>query len=165
MTKQNWPLQAECDAFYGNPRGDGGGHVNSRWYSDNMMTVPVPFLMYFDKTPVRRIAIHHKCADSLIRVFARVQELWSADPASLHDADLHYDGSFNYRPKRGQRSLSMHAYGCAIDIDAANNPFGKRKMRFTKTSPWVVAFEGEGWIWGGRWNSPDGMHFQAARVK
>ncbi|HLC17357.1 MAG TPA: M15 family metallopeptidase [Thermodesulfovibrionia bacterium] len=27
------------------------------------------------------------------------------------------------------------------------------------------AFEKEGWTWGGNWKKPDGMHWQAARIK
>ncbi len=75
-----------------------------------------------------------------------------------------YDGSFNLRPMRGGTTLSMHAYGCALDFDAADNPFHSETHLFTADSIIVQKFEAAGWIWGGRWLSPDAMHFQAARV-
>jgi len=159
---EKWPLQSECDKFYGNPRGSHGGHVDEKWYAANIVLVPLPFLMHMGDVTIKRISIHKRCAASLISVLAKVKAQLSADTFSPFD--LCYDGSFAYRSMRRGAALSMHAYGCALDIDAAHNPMGKRKMRFTRFSPWVQAFEEEGWTWGGRWSSPDGMHFQAARV-
>lgn len=68
-----------------------------------------------------------------------------------------YDGCFNIRNTRGSTSISNHAYALAIDINAAENPLGaKPKM----DSRLVACFEEAGFVWGGRWKRPDGMHFQ-----
>lgn len=160
-----WPLQRDCDAFYGNPRGAGDTY-SPKWAAANLVHVPCPWAIHIGKAPVPFITIHKNCADSLKRVLA---EIWTAagkDQAKIHAWRYdEYDGSFNYRPKRGASSLSMHAYGCAIDWDAADNAFHARKHLFTDKSPLVIAFRREGWVWGGEWStSTDAMHVQAARV-
>jgi hypothetical protein len=155
-----WPLQRDATAFYGNPYQVG-------WYEANMTHVVCPWPLVIGTTPLRNIAIHNKCAASLTRVLNTVWDQVG------HDVDkikaLHYDqydGSYNFRNKRGGASLSMHAYGAAIDWDAADNAQHDVHHLFTDNSPLVVAFKAEGWIWGGDWsvNSIDSMHTQAARV-
>ena len=60
----------------------------------------------------------------------------------------------------------MHSYGCAIDLDPANNPLGRAWRSDAGMIPRFVieAFTAEEWTWGGRWARPDPQHFQAARV-
>lgn len=159
-----WPLQRDCDAFYGNPRW--GDVYSTKWAAANLTHVLCPWAIHIGKSPVPFIAIHKKCADSLKRVLA---DIWTAAGKSQATiAQWHcdeYSGSFNYRPKRGASSLSMHAYGCAIDWDAEQNAFHAHQHFFTEQSPIVLAFRREGWVWGGEWSdSVDAMHFQAARV-
>lgn len=96
-------------------------------------------------------------------------EIWNAADKDQAKIDAwhynEYSGSFNYRPKRGSSSLSMHAYGCAIDWDAEENAFHSHRHLFTAESPLVIAFRREGAVWGGEWSSDvDAMHFQFARV-
>lgn len=165
MPKQQWPLQSECDKFYGNPRGS-GSHYSPAWASANLTHLVCPWALYSEKQPVPFITIHRECADSLDRV---LHNIWLAVGQKQAEIDkLHYsiyDGSFNYRPMRGSSHLSMHAYGCALDWDAAENPFHSKHHLFDSKSLIVVKFREEGWIWGGEWTNPDAMHFQAARIK
>ena len=71
-----------------------------------------------------------------------------------------YDGCYNHRNKRGRRDLSEHAYGTAIDINASTNQMGDTPS----IHPTIVAcFEDAGFEWGGRWQVPDGMHFELPR--
>jgi hypothetical protein len=157
-----WPSQstAELIAFYGNPRGD-GGHPSIEWERRNLVRAPVPYAMWYREdahTPVvvSNIAIHRRCADSLHRVLLAMTACPSGDSARF------FSGSYCFRAMRGSNKLSMHSYGCAIDFDAEHNPFHSGDHTLHGHSPLVVAFEAEGWIWGGRWNNPDAMHFQAA---
>jgi hypothetical protein len=54
---------------------------------------------------------------------------------------------------------SFHAYGAAVDINAAENPLGAEPAMH----PGVVAiFEDLGFTWGGDFLVPDGMHFEDA---
>lgn len=188
MTQITWPHQSEAIAFYGDPRA--GDHANIHWEAANLVHVDVPFHMTYEDgkllTPVPRITIHHKAAESLARVLADIRDEYlalaheklgalSADAAgeqaliakaqALMEADriTRYSGSYCYRAMRGGKSLSMHAYGCAIDFDAEDNPMG-HPGRIHVDSLIVKAFEREGWTWGGRWTRPDPMHFQACYV-
>lgn len=73
-----------------------------------------------------------------------------------------WDGCHNIRLKRGGKTWSLHSWGIAIDINAATNPFmGKPTM-----SPELVScFKEAGFHWGGDWKTtPDGMHFQLAKI-
>jgi len=99
--------------------------------------------------------------------------------------------AFNYRPIAGKRSLSVHAYGLAIDINPKQNPFvefGKQgsasfkpddgakyanrmQFRYGKNQRQgfaedvVATFADNGFLyWGGFWNTPiDYQHFQVSR--
>lgn len=72
-----------------------------------------------------------------------------------------WDGCFNIRKKRGASSQSLHAWGIAIDINAAWNGFGKQP---TMSKALVKCFTDAGFDWGGVWGKPDGMHFQLAKI-
>lgn len=71
-----------------------------------------------------------------------------------------WDGCFNIRNKRGGTTFSMHSWGLAIDINARWNGFGQTP---TMTQELVRCFTDEGFIWGGRWVTPDGMHFELCK--
>lgn len=162
-----WPLQRDCDSFYGNPRG-AGGRANPA-FEANLVTVAAPYQLYYGKTPIRGVRVHRKCADSLRRVFARIWDASGHQQSVVDDWGASaFAGSYVFRNKRGGGTLSMHAYGCAIDLDPARNAMGNTRPNFARLGPRAVvaAFEAEGWTWGGRWTgrSCDGMHFQAART-
>ena len=159
-----WPLQSECDAFYGDPRGPNAG-PSPAWMKANLTHVVPPFQMTFDGRPIKGIQIHRKCADSLSRVLAAIWTASGHNHAVIEDWGVdRFGGSFNFRLMRGLGRLSMHAYGCAIDIDPERNGLGVLRSHLRDCPQVLNAFAVEGWIWGGNWSRPDGMHFQAARV-
>lgn len=160
----HWPKQSACDLYYGNPRGL-NGRANAKWENENLCMVLTPYAMTMGTIKINRIRIHKKCADSLYRVLCAVRDEADDKPEILHawGASL-FSGSYNFRQMRGIPSLSMHAYGCAIDFNAAENGLGDRTPQLTASNPLVRAFEKEGWIWGGRWKRIDAMHFQAAII-
>jgi hypothetical protein len=62
-----------------------------------------------------------------------------------------FSGCFNFRGKRGDpSSLSMHAYACATDLDAAHNPFRSKAGRMPSAA--LAAFKKQGAEWGGLWS-------------
>lgn len=75
-----------------------------------------------------------------------------------------YGGMYSFRAKRSSPKLSTHAWGIAIDLDPARNPMGKPWDGGAAMMPAaaVKAFEERGFVWGGRWDQPDCMHFQMA---
>ena len=65
-----------------------------------------------------------------------------------------------YAPRRipTSGSLSLHAWGLAVDLNASRNPQGSRPHQDRRL---VAVMERHGFSWGGRWPTvPDGMHFE-----
>lgn len=159
-----WPHQSDCDTFYGDPRGDAGG-AHTRWENENLTRIRPPFNMFYEGRWVSSLLIHRKCADSLHRVLSTIWLDANEDQSLIDEWGVSvYAGCYNYRLIRGGNRLSMHAYGCAIDLDPERNGLGDRTPNFANHPHIIEAFESEGWEWGGRWSRPDGMHFQAART-
>lgn len=77
----------------------------------------------------------------------------------LHELKT-FDGCYNIRDIRGiPGQLSTHAYGLAIDLNAAENPLGA----VPRLSPeFVKCWTDAGWTWGGNFKRKDGMHFEFA---
>jgi hypothetical protein len=103
------------------------------------------------------------------------------DDASMADNNT---SSFNDRVVSGGTSLSMHAYGLAIDLNPVQNPFlesigatrrispdgGKTYLNRAELRPGMAeqvidVFADNGFlIWGGDWHNPiDYQHFQLDR--
>jgi hypothetical protein len=68
-----------------------------------------------------------------------------------------YDGCTCVRPMTGGGGWSVHSWGLAIDFNAGTNAYGHRPTLSTR---FVKCFTDAGFEWGGRWRTPDGMHFQ-----
>ncbi|WP_338663716.1 M15 family metallopeptidase [Pararoseomonas sp. SCSIO 73927] len=168
----DWPRSSTTDlvAFYGAPDADADGEADARWERDNIIAIPAPWTMvaaWDPKLPIRKIRVHWRVAESLQRVFASILSGYGGSTDRIIAARLHlYGGAYNFRLIRGGSSLSMHAYGAAIDLDPERNGLGKpwKPDSGMMARPVVEAFKAEGWVWGGDWeNRPDAMHFQAAR--
>jgi hypothetical protein len=73
-----------------------------------------------------------------------------------------YDGCLCIRPMTSGHGWSVHSWGLALDFNAATNGYG-RKPSF---SPGLVkCFTNAGFEWGGKWSTPDGMHFQLPKTR
>jgi D-alanyl-D-alanine carboxypeptidase len=168
LSKQDWPrewISGELDGFYGNPRGS-AGRADQAWAQQNLARIVPPWAMRSDGSGVSQITIHKKCKDSLTRVLNAIWESTGRDQAKIKAAHLdEFDGSYNFRVNVNSPSrLSLHAYGAAIDLAAAENPNGAPWNDNGRMLPrWAVdAFLAEGWSWGGDFSgTPDAMHFQA----
>jgi hypothetical protein len=164
LSRQVWPVQAQCDSFYGPNGGDAG--PSNVWELRNLCCVIPPWRMIDDDTnqPVWYFLIHKRCLPSLSRILLNIWYGYNFDQAVIEAHKLHrFAGSYVYRHMRHGSHLSMHSYGCALDIAGNANAQGTEG----EMSPIAVAaFEAEGWVWGGRWHgeSKDAMHFQAARL-
>lgn len=78
-------------------------------------------------------------------------------------------GVFNWRPVAGQKNLSVHSFGAAIDLNTkfadywlwSGDKPGHVPVYKNKFPMQIVAiFEKHGFIWGGRWYHYDTMHFE-----
>jgi hypothetical protein len=170
----NWPTQSACDEFYGNPRGK-NGKANPLWMAQNLIEISPPFAMHMDKVPIRKFQVHRKCAEGFKTWLDQVWANAGHDQSVIAQWGMDvFSGSYEFRPMRGLSRLSMHAYGCAIDIDAPRNAFHSPTPHFaTLREQVVMPFLALGGVWGGDWNGngssaderrADGMHFQFARM-
>lgn len=151
--------------FYGNPDGNGDGLPDPIWESKNIVRIDPVYQMYLawdPRAPLRKIAIHKNCADSLTRIMKKIEQKISPQDRSYYQLDM-FGGAYNFRTMRGSNRLSMHAYGCAIDIAPEINPLGAKYRPNSRMMPMQVVriFEEEGWGWGGEWQRPDAQHFEA----
>lgn len=98
--------------------------------------------------------------------------IWNGEDQSMLSNNT---SGFNYRLVTGGKSLSMHAYGFAVDINPLQNPYIKGSIVLPPNavydtskpgtlgpdSPVVKTFLRLGWTWGGSWNSlKDYQHFE-----
>jgi hypothetical protein len=158
-----WARQAELPRIDGRPSPDG-----SAWARNNIVMVRCPYQLYAEGKPIEGIRINKRCAASLLRVLDAIWERCDKSQETVEKFGYHkFDGSYVYRKKRGRSSLSMHAYGRAIDFNADENQHHSQKHSFQNGDIIVSAFKAEGWVWGGDWKGQwvDAMHFQAARVR
>lgn len=73
-----------------------------------------------------------------------------------------WDGCFNIRKKRGLKSMSLHSWAIAIDVNAFENGLGQKPKL---SAEFVSCFTSSGFDWGGYWKNPvDGMHFQLTKI-
>lgn len=73
-----------------------------------------------------------------------------------------WDGCFNIRSKRGSRTMSLHSWAIAVDVNAFENGLNQ-KPKLSKG--FVKCFTDAGFDWGGNWKVPvDGMHFQLSVI-
>lgn len=72
-----------------------------------------------------------------------------------------WDGCFIIRQKRGLKSMSLHSWAIAIDINASENRLGQQPNLHPS---FVKCFTDAGLEWGGLWKRKDGMHFQLSHI-
>lgn len=152
MPSQRWPGSDEksLQKFYGEP-GD----------EENLVVVKFPFPVFYDNELVKTTRVHEKCADSFLRILQDVWDRHQGDTRIIH-AIQRYSGCFNFRKKRGGSTLSVHAYGAAVDFDDLNNSFHSSwPMKAAMPFEIVEAFAREGWKSAGAFWGYDAMHFQA----
>lgn len=127
----------------------GGGHVapDPAWVAAHIVTEQVPILGSVTCNRMLFPQLKAALAEVVARGLAK---------------DVHtYNGCYNPRFIAGTTALSNHAFGLAIDIDAATN---QRGTRGTMNPAVVQIFERWGFTWGGTWRYTDPMHFEMNRL-
>ncbi len=149
---------------------NGASRPNKQWEADNLVMVALPWQAHAAwnaHLAIKGLQVHRRVAVSLQRALA---DIWTDAGKSQSEIDRvgmsSIGGAFNWRPVRGAGDMSAHAYGCAVDFDPARNVLGSQASNFAEPGNRYVIddFRKEGWIWGGIWPRPDGMHFQATSV-
>lgn len=116
-----------------------------------------------------RVSSRHGAAAALARAVARLESLMRDDPATRAYI-LPVAGSYFWRAIQGSRRLSAHSFGIAVDLNVSKGLYWQwvrskadpRVERARRDYPQAVvdAFEAEGFIWGGKWDAFDFMHFE-----
>lgn len=162
---QPHPWPRDNDAALTEFFGQRGSFPNERpKVSVPLQKISLPFTVYYEKTPVREIGVNPKCADSLLRVFHRLAEVFPDESARRKAGILTYDGLYNPRPMRGGVRPSRHSWAIAIDLDAGRNG-NNAHWPTASTMPIEVmeCFAAEGWLSAGAFWSRDAMHAQATQ--
>ena len=159
-----WPSERACAMFYGSPVIPGTDQANPRWVADNIVDLVPPYDMRFSWGPkVTKLRFHRKCRDAFGEALLGVKRLYGTQ-ADIEAHRMHLTGgSFMVRLMRGSsRTLSIHSYGAAIDIDPEHNPFPRLWTPAMMPREAAACFEKAGLIWRGAGRDIDPMHFQAA---
>lgn len=125
-----------------------------------------------------KVNVHELCAPALERVAGQIAAAAKASPEVKAFVDsIGSVGAFNWREIRGQKELSRHSFGIAVDIlpkgwttksvywqwdlakglDWAVQPLA---ARWSPPEEVIDIFEANGFIWGGKWLVYDTMHFE-----
>lgn len=105
-------------------------------------------------------------ADSLKQVMKELNPIMVKKP-SISGFFFPPDGTYNFRVIAGTGRLSPHAFGIAIDLHTNKSDYwqwatqeqGEKRLA-SYPSELVKVFEDNGFIWGGKWNHFDIMHFE-----
>ncbi len=151
----------------------------------NLVLLNVEYYSFDDKLHRGQIVVHKRAEKDIQEIFEIIKSIkfpvnkvipivkynWS-DEESMNDNNT---SAFNYRKVRGQKTISAHSYGLAIDINPLQNPHIKRNTiqpsngkydvnavgTILKNSVIVQEFRKRGWQWGGTWrSSKDYQHFE-----
>lgn len=92
-----------------------------------------------------------------------LQSLTDIHKQGFGDVLKTFDGCLNIRRVRGSNSMSTHAYGLSLDLNASLNPLGSLSGDFIRHMEVVNIFKKNDFTWGGDFhNRKDQMHFQYA---
>lgn len=157
--KDRWPSQAKVSQFFGepgNPKCTAG------------VAEVYPMRVAWDKaTVVRRFRCHALVEQPIENIFRQALQHYGQAQLTKLGLDL-FGGCYNFRPMRGSKTWSMHAYGIAVDLDPERNQLKWGRDRAVFARPEYVPFwnivESEGATSLGRSRNFDWMHFQFANV-
>ena len=132
-------LKAELGEFATRVRPGGRLELDPAWREEHLVTVTLPV--------VGQVTCHRAVVDALRGALTEI-----ADRGLVTEVDRAASGCWNARVIAGTDQPSRHSWGAALDIVPA------------PSDPAVVeVFDSWGFTWGGRWLTPDPVHFEYVR--
>lgn len=141
-------LKLELGEFPARPAGGRMIKIEPGWIDTNTVRVTVPLLN--DEFRCHKLVVP--------QIEAAMSEIQHNNWSVLIDGS-DFGGCFSPRfiSSSPDSGLSRHAWGAAFDLNVHSNLYGDPPA----IDPRVVDIvESHGFNWGGRWDVPDGMHFE-----
>lgn len=146
--------QKQLNLKYGTPNETGKGYI---------VQIDLPYPMYYAGKMVKKISCHRLVSEQLLAIFKEILQVYGAERIRALQID-DYGGCFNYRLMRGGSELSVHSWGCAIDLNPGRNQLKETSAtaRFARPEyqPMIDIFYKHGFVSLGREKNYDYMHFQ-----
>lgn len=144
--------QAQLIAKFGNPTID-NVTFERKWMT--LWAVPANIRTAIPALPAKiylNKLIKDKLEETLIALISK----------GLHKEIKTWDGCFNIRKKRGLSTISTHAWGLAVDLNAAWNQLGKPS---SWSKEFVSVWRDLGWECGADWKGrSDPMHYEMTHI-
>ncbi len=133
--------------------GDGLITIDPDWVSRNIASTRMMPVLNGTVTCHRQM---------LIQMYGALSEVEAAGLSDLIDTSQ-YGGCWvarhiDFNPSK---PISMHGWGLAVDLNVSTNGLGQPPTMDPRI---VEIFDRWGFVWGGRWSRPDGMHFEIGAV-
>lgn len=134
----------------------------------NLVNIKPPYQLYYCGKPVKTIRVHKAIAERVEAALKEILDYYGIEAIKQLGLDQ-YSGSYNYRKSTGSSSLSMHAWGIALDFAAEKNAYSMKKPQASLSIPacemWWKIWEKHGAVSLGRELGYDWMHLQFCRLK
>ena len=158
------PSQGEQVKYFGDPETSGGSNVMSKsWYRKNIIECHQSLGNRLPGAPIKQYVKVHRIVEPYLREALRRAKL------VCPEYTIDRLGSYNFRHmgRDPKRSLSMHSFGAAVDVNPSDNSparYSRGKAptaysdeymaRWPKGLPaaFVQAFTSCGWAWGSDWD-------------
>ncbi len=154
-----WPTQTEVRS--------GNSIFGAPGCESELASLVPPYTLYFEGQPVRTIRVHRLIALHVKEALSEVLAHYGKEEIRRLELNI-YGGSYHYRRSTGSHSLSMHAWGIALDFAPTTNSYATRAPRATLSHPdcerWWQIWESHGATSLGRTHGYDWMHLQFARL-
>ena len=130
--------------------------------TSDMELLTFPFKMFLSwrpEIPVEQALVHKSIRVELEEAFNTILSYYGE--SFIYENRLaSWGGAYNDRYSTGSQRWSVHAWALAVDYLPHLGLYGEPSMM---PYPIVEAFKAQGFIWGGEWSRPDGMHFTAIK--
>ena len=134
----------------------------------NLVNIKPPYQLYYCGKPVKTIRVHKHIADNVQKALTEILAHYGIEKIKKLGLDQ-YSGSYNYRKSTNSSSMSMHAWGIALDFAAEKNTYAMKKPQASLSKPecekWWEIWEKHGAVSLGRELGYDWMHLQFSRLK